>query len=67
MKSFVTSAISMAVLSMLLGVVVHGLILHREYGQLPSLFRPEADAKNYFPFMLFAHLLMGTGITWIYP
>ena len=66
MKSFVVSAIAMSVLSMLLGMVVHGMMLHGEYGKLPSLFRPEADAQNYLPFMLFAHLLMGTGITWIY-
>lgn len=66
MKSFVISAIAMAVLSMLLGMVVHGMMLHSEYARLPNLFRPEADAQNYLPFMLFAHLLMGTGITWIY-
>jgi hypothetical protein len=66
MKSFVISAVVMSVLSMLLGMVVHGMILHGDYGKLPTLFRPEADAQNYLPFMLFAHLLMGTGITWIY-
>lgn len=66
MKSFVISAIAMSVLSMLLGMVVHGMILHGDYGKLPTLFRPEADAQNYLPFMLFAHVLMGTGITWIY-
>ncbi len=66
MKSFAISAVLLAVLSLLLGFVVHATLLHGEYAKLPSLFRPEADAQNYFPFMLLAHLLIGIGMTWIY-
>ena len=66
MKPFVISAIALAVLSLLLGFVVHASLLHGEYATLSSLFRPEADAQNYFPFMLLAHVLIGIGMTWIY-
>lgn len=66
MKSFVISAVLLAVLSLLLGFVVHATLLHADYLKLPSLFRPEADAQNYFPYMLLAHLLIGIGMTWIY-
>jgi len=66
MRTFVVSALLLAVLSLLLGFVVHATLLADEYLKLPSLFRPQADAQNYFPFMLLAHLLIGIGMTWIY-
>jgi hypothetical protein len=46
--------------------VVHGVLLHQEYGKLPNLFRPEADAQRYFPLMILAHLLMAAAFVWIY-
>lgn len=66
MKAFVISALALAVLSLLLGFVVHATLLQDEYLKLPALFRQQADAQNYFPFMLLAHLLIGIGMTWIY-
>jgi predicted membrane protein len=38
--------------------VVHGILLHADYAKLPGLFRPEAEAQRYFPFMILAHMLM---------
>lgn len=66
MKSFAISAIALAVLSLLLGFVVHAVLLAGDYAQLPNLFRGEKDAQNYFPFMLVAHLMIAIGMTWIY-
>lgn len=66
MKSFVISAVALAVVSLLLGFVVHALLLGADYAQLGNLYRPEKDQQNYFPFMLAAHVLTGFGMTWIY-
>lgn len=46
--------------------VVHGLLLHDDYAALPSLFRPEADAEQYFPLMILAHVLLAGAFSWIY-
>ena len=63
---FVVSAALMAVLSLLLGFIVHGWLLAPDYQRLSSLFRGEADAQAFFPFMVVAHILIGIGFTWIY-
>ncbi len=46
--------------------VVHGMILHGDYGQLPSLFRTEADSQQHFPLMILAHVIMAGAFVWIY-
>ena len=46
--------------------VVHGMLLYGDYAKLPTLFRPEADAQNYFPVMLAAHVLLAGALVWIY-
>jgi len=46
--------------------VVHGILLHADYTQLPNLFRPEAEAQQYFPLMLFAHVILAGALVWIY-
>jgi hypothetical protein len=38
--------------------VVHGLLLHDDYAKLTNLFRPEADAQQYFSLMLLAHVIL---------
>ena len=48
------------------GFVVHGTLLHDEYGKLPNLFRPEAEAQAHFPLMILAHVLMAGAFVWIY-
>ena len=63
---FAVSAVVMAIVSLLLGFVVHGMLLAPDYHALPSLFRGEADAGAHLPFMLLAHLCIGIGFTWIY-
>ncbi len=46
--------------------LVHGTLLRADYAALPSLFRPEAEAQQYFYLMLLAHLLMAGAFVWIY-
>ena len=65
-KRFLISWIVLFVVWMLGSFVVHGLLLHDDYAKLPNLFRPEADAKQYFPLMLVAHVLLAGAFVWIY-
>jgi hypothetical protein len=46
--------------------VVHGVLLHADYSNLPSLFRPEAEAQQRFPLMLLAHVILAGAFVWIY-
>lgn len=46
--------------------VVHGTLLRNDYAKLANLFRPEADAQQYFPVMLLAHVIMAGAFTWVY-
>jgi len=46
--------------------VVHGVLLHNDYSALPNLFRKEADAQNFFPLMLLAHVFLSGAFVWIY-
>src|ERR1700691_3797814 len=46
--------------------VVHGVLLRSDYLHLTNLFRPEADARRYFPLMIVAHLLLSGAFVWIY-
>lgn len=47
-------------------VVVHGVLLHGDYMKLTNLFRSETDSQQYFPLMLFAHVLLSGAFVWIY-
>jgi|SRR5712671_2880156 len=46
--------------------LVHGVLLHDDYGQLPNLFRTEADSGAYFPYMILAHVLLSGSFVWLY-
>ena len=60
------SAAVMAVMSLVLGFVVHGWLLAPDYKALGPLFRPEEQQMAFFGFMIAAHILIGIGFTWIY-
>jgi len=66
MRKFIISVVVLFVASMLLGFVVHAVLLNADYAALPSLMRPEAEAGQYMGYMLFAHVLIAIGFTWIY-
>ncbi|HXU10859.1 MAG TPA: hypothetical protein VN898_02760 [Candidatus Binatia bacterium] len=63
---FWISMVVIFVVSMLIGFVVHGVMLHDDYAQLPNLMRTEADAQGHFGYMILAHVCMALGFTWIY-
>jgi hypothetical protein len=65
-KQFIIAWFVLFVVWMFGGFVVHGTLLRGDYAQLPNLFRPEAEAQQFFPLMLLAHLLMAGGFAWIY-
>jgi hypothetical protein len=66
-KAFVWSVVAVFVTAMLLGFVVHGVLLHKDYERLAgTLFRIEADARAHFAYLLLAHVIMAIGVTWVY-
>lgn len=46
--------------------IVHGTLLYADYAKLPHLFRPEAEAQQYFHLMILAHVIMAGAFVWIY-
>jgi len=65
-KKFMVSAFVVGFASLILGFVVHSVLLNGAYAKLPDLYRAETAAQSYFGYMLLAHLLIGTGLTWVY-
>jgi len=65
-KKFIVSALVVGFASLILGFVVHAMLLNGAYARLPDLYRSETVAQSYFGYMLLAHLLIGTGLTWVY-
>ncbi len=63
---FWLASIVVFVVAMAGGFVVHGMLLKDDYGQLPNLFRAEADTQPYFPLMILAHVIMAGAFVWIY-
>ena len=46
--------------------LIHGVLLHSDYAQLPNLYRTEADSQKYFPLMILAHIILSGALVWIY-
>jgi len=46
--------------------LVHEVLLHDDYAQLPNLFRPEAEVQQHLPLMILAHVIMAGAFVWIY-
>lgn len=65
-KKFLIAWILIFAAWMLGSFVVHGVLLRDDYMQLSTLFRPEADAQQYFPWMILAHVLLSGAFVWIY-
>ncbi len=62
----IIATIIIFVLWMLGGGLVHGGLLRDDYGQLPNLFRTDAEMQNYFGWMVLAHFLASIALVWIY-
>lgn len=65
-KKFLLAWLAVFIVWFIGSFVVHGVLLHDDYMQLPSLFRPEADASQYFPLMILAHVILAGSFVWIY-
>jgi hypothetical protein len=65
-KKFIIAWIVIFVAWFLGSFVVHGVLLHSDYMQLPNLFRAEDDAQKYFPLMILAHVILSGSLVWIY-
>ena len=65
-KKFLISTAVLFVVSMLIGFVVHGVLLHGDYGQMPNLYRTEEAQMGYFGWMLAAHVMIAASFVWIY-
>ena len=65
-KQVTISIIVMAVMSLMLGFVVHAILLDADYKALPNIYRGEEDSAGYMPFMMLAHAMIGVGLVWVY-
>jgi hypothetical protein len=65
-KTFLTAWSVVFILWFIGSFIVHGVLLHDDYAQLPDLFRPEGESRRYFPLMLLAHIIMAGAFVWIY-
>ena len=65
-KKFAIAWLAIFVVWMLGSFIVHGTLLHADYVKLPNLFRPDADAEQYFAFMILAHVILSGAFVWIY-
>ena len=65
-RKFVIAWIVLFVVWLVGSFVVHGILLHADYMQLSSLFRAEAEAGKFFPWMIVAHILLAGSFVWIY-
>ncbi len=65
-RKFLLSVVVIFVLSMALGMLIHGMILRGDYAKLPNLMRSEAAAQQLFGLMIVAQILFAAGFSWIY-
>ena len=65
-KRFWICGLVMSIAALLLGFIVHGLLLAPDYAALGTIYRSDADSQQYMPWMIFAHVLIGFAMTWIY-
>ncbi|HUO82895.1 MAG TPA: hypothetical protein VM616_08570 [Gammaproteobacteria bacterium] len=65
-KTFFIAWVIIFVAWMVGGFIVHGVLLHDDYMNLPGLFRSETEAQAYFHLMILAHVIMAGAFVWIY-
>ena len=64
--NFAMVAAAAAVMSFVVGFVVHGVVLAPDYANLKAMFRPESEMQGLFAWMLIAHAIFGIAFAWIY-
>ncbi len=63
---FVIAGIVGFLISMIGGIMFHGILLHADYVLLGPIMRTDADAAGYLPFMIVSHLIKSFAFAWIY-
>jgi hypothetical protein len=63
---FVISAIVMFVMSLGLGMLIHGVLLHDDYARYPNLMRPLSEVQAKLPVSALAHGCIALAFSWIY-
>lgn len=64
--NFAMAAAAAAVMSFLVGYIVHGVLLAPDYMALKAMFRPEGEMQALFGWMLIAYVIFGIAFAWIY-
>jgi hypothetical protein len=62
---FLISWLVMFILFMAVGFAVHGTLLHDDY-EATGLMRSAAEQKDFFMWMILAHVFLAGAFTWIY-
>lgn len=65
-KKFFIAWVAIFVVWMCGSFIVHGVLLHDDYANLPNMFRSETDSQQFFPFMILAHVIMSGAFVWVY-
>jgi hypothetical protein len=65
-RKFIIAWIVILIVWFLGSFLVHGVLLGADYKALGALFRTDADAQQYFPLMILAHVFLAGAFTWIY-
>lgn len=64
-KKFWISGIAAVIVTMVLGMLVHGVWLGEDYKALKFM-RSEEEQMGFMPFMILAHVFLGFAAAWIY-
>jgi hypothetical protein len=62
-KRFFIAFIAAFVFIFVFGFIWYGKLMHGVHNEVPALWRPEADFGNYFPWLIFGHLVMAFFLT----
>jgi hypothetical protein len=63
---FWLSVVVAFVISMAAGYVAHGQLLGPDYAALPGVFRPQAEQRGYFVFIVVGQAIFSLAFVWIY-
>jgi hypothetical protein len=62
-KKFFIAFIAAFVFIFVFGFIWYGKLMHNVHNEVPALWRPEADFGNYFPWLIFGHVVMAFFLT----
>ena len=65
-KRYAVAVVVVFLVTMVMGIVIHGVILGGDYKALGPLMRSDEDAMAYLPFNIISHLAIALGVVWIY-